>query len=767
MVSFISPSTEQGISPTLTSPRSEGSFQRKVGIGTEDVTDPYVTVSLGDLRLAKTSTIDNDLNPLWEERFHTDVACHAKCLTIEVKDKDTLGRDDFVGRRSLNVEQLLSEKPIEGWLELLNKKGKPNGAAVDIDIQYKSAETQKQSIELPNCYFPLRTACDVTLYQDAHTPHCELFEKIELPSGRAYQATCAFKDIVNAMQDAQKFIYLTGWSVFTQTLMLREEGDERITVGELLKRKAEEGVQVLGMVWDEKLSTDLTPGLMGTHDEETARYFSKTKVKMVLVPRRRDGFFTGGAVSTCYTHHQKSVVVDAEGTGGDGRRRLVAFVGGLDLTDGRWDTPNHELFGTLKTYHKDDFYNHIAMVRPDVGPRQPWHDIHSRVTGRAACDVMQNFVERWRQQVANKEEMLVEVSEMDYDLDDNGGISKEEEWSVQMFRSINAESASFDLLRSQFEFCLTGKKRRNCDDSIHRAYTHHIRRAKRFIYIENQYFQGSCNFWRKPETNANHLIPAEITTKIIQKIRAGQRFAAYIVIPMFPEGDPSSGPVQEMLYWQRCTMETMYTKIAAELKRLGRSEQATDYLNFYCLGNREDCIPDDLPPAKPNSQEATLRQSKRLMIYVHSKMMICDDEVIILGSANINQRSMGGNRDTEIAIGAQQNEYTMQKVGSLPKGKVHAFRMALWAEHLASVQPVFQDPSSRNCVCTVNDLAQKNWLQFTSQEPTDMQGHLMTYPVHITEDGSIENLIGHRKFVDTQAPILGTRSSVIPHKLTT
>jgi hypothetical protein len=52
------------------------------------------------------------------------------------------------------------------------------------------------------------------------------------------------------------------------------------------------------------------------------------------------------------------------------------------------------------------------------------------------------------------------------------------------------------------------------------------------------------------ETGANHLIPMELTLKICSKIRAGQRFAVYIVVPMFPEGIPDSGPVQEILYFQ-------------------------------------------------------------------------------------------------------------------------------------------------------------------------------------------------------------------------
>lgn len=38
------------------------------------------------------------------------------------------------------------------------------------------------------------------------------------------------------------------------------------------------------------------------------------------------------------------------------------------------------------------------------------------------------------------------------------------------------------------------------------------------------------------------------------------------------------------------------------------------------------------------------------LIYVHSKLLIADDKVVICGSANINDRSMVGRRDSEIAV---------------------------------------------------------------------------------------------------------------------
>lgn len=42
----------------------------------------------------------------------------------------------------------------------------------------------------------------------------------------------------------------------------------------------------------------------------------------------------------------------------------------------------------------------------------------------------------------------------------------------------------------------------------------------------------------------------ELALKIASKIRANERFAVYVVIPMWPEGVPSSVSVQEILFWQ-------------------------------------------------------------------------------------------------------------------------------------------------------------------------------------------------------------------------
>lgn len=72
----------------------------------------------------------------------------------------------------------------------------------------------------------------------------------------------------------------------------------------------------------------------------------------------------------------------------------------------------------------------------------------------------------------------------------------------------------------------------------------------------------------------------------------------------------------------------------------------------------------------PTIQVSASQKFGRFMIYVHAKGMIVDDEYVILGSANINQRSMAGSRDTEIAMGAYQPHHTWAKKKKHPHGQV-------------------------------------------------------------------------------------------------
>ena len=60
-------------------------------------------------------------------------------------------------------------------------------------------------------------------------------------------------------------------------------------------------------------------------------------------------------------------------------------------------------------------------------------------------------------------------------------------------------------------------------------------------------------------------------------------------------------------------------------------------------------------------------------------MMIVDDEYIIIGSANINQRSQDGTRDTELAVGALQPHHSTSASGATPHGQVSSLHHVVLA----------------------------------------------------------------------------------------
>ncbi|KAK1300824.1 Phospholipase D beta 2 [Acorus calamus] len=200
-------------------------------------------------------------------------------------------------------------------------------------------------------------------------------------------------------------------------------------------------------------------------------------------------------------------------------------------------------------------------------------------------------------------------------------------------------------------------------------------------------------------------------------------------------------------------MEMMYRIIGEALEKAGMSSYChpQDYLNFYCLGKREASSASNFPSKSHSTENSALKlaqRSRRFMIYVHAKGMIVDDEYVMMGSANINQRSLDGSRDTEIAMGAYQPHQTWAKEQKHPHGQVYGYRMSLWAEHLGLIEDLFSEPQTLSCVRRVNKLAEENWKAYVSDEVREMKGHLMKYPIRVERDGRIRPLPGHESFPD-------------------
>ncbi|XP_058187542.1 phospholipase D beta 1-like [Rhododendron vialii] len=341
-----------------------------------------------------------------------------------------------------------------------------------------------------------------------------------------------------------------------------------------------------------------------------------------------------------------------------------------------------------------------------------------------------------------------------------------ETWHVQFFRSVDSNSVKGfpkDPKDATSRNLACGKNVL-IDMSIHAAYVNAISAAQRFIYIENQYFLGSSYNWNQhKKLGANNLIPMEIALKIANKIKAKERFSVYIVIPMWPEGDPTFFTTQRILFWQYNTMQMMYGMIykALEEEGLEKEYEPQDYLNFFCLGNREaedgeDTTLDAGNAHAENTPQALTRKNRRFMIYVHSKGMIVDDEYVILGSANINQRSLEGTRDTEIAMGAYQPRHTLASKGCHPHGQIYGYRMSLWEERIGDLEECFKQPESIECVRRVRSLGELYWKQYVADEVTEMKGHLLKYPLEVDQMGKVNPLPSCKEFPDMGGKITGS-----------
>lgn len=763
--------------------------------------DPYVMVGVSGARVARTRVISNNQNPIWNEHFKIPLAHPAEKIEFYVKDDDMFGAE-FIGIASVEVEKILSGETIKDWFPIIGLYGKPpkTGCALHVEMKFTKCEQIDNKLGVENCYFPVRHGGNVTLYQDAHVPDSSLPE-IELENGNLFRHEKCWEDICHAIVEAHHLVYIVGWSIYHKVRLVREPskplprgGD--LNLGELLKYKSQEGVRVLLLVWDDKTSHNKffirTTGVMQTHDEETRKFFKHSSVNCVLSPRypgSKLSFFKQQVVGTLYTHHQKCVIVDAQASGNN--RKITAFIGGLDLCDGRYDTPEHRLFQDLDTVFQDDYHN-PTFPAGTMGPRQPWHDLHCKIEGPAAYDVLTNFEQRWRKaskwsefgrsfkrSTPWRDDSLIKLERISWihgpspsvpSDDPKLWVSNEddpENWHVQVFRSIDSGSLKGfpkDVYRAEKQNLVCAKNM-VIDKSIQTAYVQAIRLAQHFIYIENQYFLGSSFAWSEyKNAGAENLIPMELALKIASKIRAKERFAVYVVIPMWPEGAPTSASVQEILFWQGQTMQMMYEVIAKELKSMNlENSHPQDYLNFYCLGNREQV------PGSDKSCDQTVSMSQkfqRFMVYVHAKGMIVDDEYIILGSANINERSMAGSRDTEIAMGAYQPHHTWSNKKRHPLGQVYGYRMSLWAEHLGLVDNLFKEPGSLDCVESVNKIAEDNWKKFTAEDFTLLQGHLLKYPVEVDGNGKVSPLPGQETFPDVGGKVLGARTN-LPDALTT
>nr|XP_053657555.1 LOW QUALITY PROTEIN: uncharacterized protein LOC128706628 [Cherax quadricarinatus] len=689
--------------------------------------DVWVTVLLGTEDILTTGVRKNAVNAVWGERTIIPVCEAANFLKVNVWEKDRI-RSKCVGCGRVALGDTNKAWSKDGPVYLEGGKRR-----VVMKIRYTpAAQALQEGMEMPRSYFPMRKGGSFTLYQDAH------FSNIP---GIVTPREGVFKAMADTFRRARKFIYIAAWSLWTGTRLERDKE----TLGELLKQKAAEGVRVLILIWNELLSVGLCAGLFQTYDENTDRYFENTNVHVAKTTRKRitASVVRKKLVEAVWSHHQKLIVAD------DGENGLVAFVGGLDITKGRWDTPDHNLFTTLAREHRGDFHNGIIKVKESQGPREPWHDVHARLTGPAAIDLLRNFEECWRKQVPKKVHLLVQTYEDDI-VPDLRRMEDKNIWQMQVVRSIDGNSAMFSSGRVGVLDTTGG---RVIDASIHRAVVRLIRRAQKFIYIENQFFVGSSKAW-------------EETSSLCELDRAGEDFRVYIVT-MLP-GVIQSQPTCEL---DRAG-EDFRVYIVTMLPGVIQSQPTSCVTWFNCVtwlqkeSQRHVMQSGGQEMPLPGTLEYKWRLKSRFLIYVHSKMALADDSHIVIGSANLNQRSLDGTRDTEVAVAACQvraNDSTTEE--AVEDGAVRDFRRSLWAEHtsgLSEEDAALTDPASLTAITRIRELADDALNKYIDDSfDNEHRIRFLRYPLQVSADGTVQTCPDLPNIPDFDVPVVGARG-VLP-----
>ncbi|MBX9635392.1 MAG: phospholipase, partial [Magnetospirillum sp.] len=244
-----------------------------------------------------------------------------------------------------------------------------------------------------------------------------------------------FRALKHALLGAQRSILILGWEFDSRTALVRGEPTSCPNeIGALLDRLVRDrpDLRVHVLIWDSAMIYAFNREFAGL-------------VKMDWLTHRRLRFKLDDSHPIASSQHQKIVVVDD----------ALAFVGGLDVTSQRWDSRGHV---PLDPHRRD----------PAFADYPPFHDVMAVVTGPVAGALAGIVRERWRRACG---EVLTPPHV-------GNGRDLWPPWlPVPMRRvqvAISCTSPVWDGAAAVRE--------------VERLYLDMIAAARRFIYIENQYF---------------------------------------------------------------------------------------------------------------------------------------------------------------------------------------------------------------------------------------------------------------------------------------
>eukprot|EP01062_Namystynia_karyoxenos_P026878 TRINITY_DN20755_c0_g1_i1.p1 TRINITY_DN20755_c0_g1~~TRINITY_DN20755_c0_g1_i1.p1 ORF type:complete len:1388 (+),score=466.82 TRINITY_DN20755_c0_g1_i1:105-4166(+) len=483
------------------------------------------------------------------------------------------------------------------------------------------------------------------------------------------------------------------------------------TLRQLLMRKAREGVcvyvllfqshrRIMGAHFSDEAAADLWAA-----SEELSREGAKGSIQVLRHPPPTAAASAGladplsadngAAPRFAFSHHQKFCCVD----------RNEAIVGGLDFCIGRFDTPEHLLSDPCrKLWPGQDFYNPACGVAPVFGAdlwlghqwhdsrrelRLPWHDTTILVDGECANDVCNVFVSRWNHHM-----------EEDGCSDPVSAIMPA---SWEPLAPTGSSQQRAQVLLSLAPWCGSA----HVEMSVYGAHVAAISSAKYHIYLEQQYVASSCTS-DPPENHPSNLVFAALITRLREALQLGEERDPLRVVLTLTLPEESDDTAQGIIKWLLHSVSRGPLSLMEQLRRDGfkQAEIARRLSVVWCrshailppwpdgrdppLGPEPHPVPV-LPTDGPYSwreRDNALRSGHYIavhgMVFVHSKLLIVDDKIMICGSANLNDRSLLGRRDSELCIMCSDDdqveiEMAGRKVltGRLP----HESRVRLMEEH--------------------------------------------------------------------------------------
>lgn len=454
-----------------------------------------------------------------------------------------------------------------------------------------------------------------------------------------------YTDLKANLLAARESIMFTGWQMNALIYLERENILEK-TFKEILWEKASEGVKIYILIWKE-LSF-----LVPLHSDIVASLLKHENVNII-----RDD---GESIDSVWSHHQKLCVIDG----------AVAYVGGVDVSYSRWDD---EYFSIIDEegikYPTYDFYNGIAgiaqfneIIPPIVNeryniPRIPWEDTHLKIVGEAVLDVERNFIQRWEASRKKSEPIIIPhttIREPSIAQDKIQQKPLEEPLAILKTgavpcKELNSQQSRYNnctvqILRSGPNW---GFKLGTNEASLYIAQLEAIRNSKHFIYIENQYFISTTDDIVEDPKN---ILIYEIVQRIVRAHTNGDKFKVVIVHPPQPSSSVNGLLTYYTLAWQLDTIIYGEYGLEKSLKRHGINME--DYIYMISLRNY----------GRFSNKKLTTE-----IIYIHSKLMVVDDDIAFISSCNINDRSLLGSRDSEIgAIIIDKNKTPVQFGGDIP-----------------------------------------------------------------------------------------------------